>query len=75
VAQGGIPVRLTVLERLGPQTVVHARTEGGTALSVVVAGEADLIAGDRMGIVARPDKVHVFAADGRALPCPALQVV
>jgi len=68
VAQGGIPVRLSVLERLGPQTVVHARTDTGTALAAVVAGDADLAPGDALGLAAPVDRVHVFAADGQALP-------
>lgn len=75
VAQGGIPVRLSVLERLGPQTVVHARTEGGAALSAVVAGDTELAPGDGVGVLAPPDKVHVFASSGQALlraPRPAL---
>jgi multiple sugar transport system ATP-binding protein len=68
VAQGGLPVRLNVLERLGPQTVVHARTDDGTGLSAVVAGNPDLAPGDRLGVSVSPDRVHVFTADGRALP-------
>lgn len=73
VAQGGIPVRLTVLERLGPQTMIHARTEGnGKALATVVAGDAELTPGDLMGLVARPERVHVFAPDGQSLPRPSL---
>ena len=74
VAEGGIPVRLAVLERLGPQTVVHARTADGIGFSAVVAGDAELAVGDVLRLSARPDRVHVFAADGRALPRPARQV-
>ena len=75
VAQGGIPVRLCVLERLGPQTVVHARTEGGAALSAVVAGDTEFAPGDRVCLFAPADRVHVFASSGEALsrpPRPAL---
>jgi len=68
VAQGGIPVRLSVLERLGPQTVVHARTDSGAVLSAVVAGDTDLAPGDRVAVLALPDKVHVFNSSGQALP-------
>jgi len=57
-----------VLERLGAQTVVHARTDSGAALSAVVAGDTDLAPGDRVDMLARPDRVHVFAGDGQALP-------
>jgi len=68
VAQTGLSVRLSVLERLGAQTVVHARTDSGAALSAVVAGDTDLAPGDRVDMLARPDRVHVFAGDGQALP-------
>ena len=68
--QDGIPVRLSVLERLGPQTVLHARGEGGIALCAVVAGDADLAVGDALRLAAAPDRVHVFTADGQALPRP-----
>jgi len=68
VAQGGIPARLSVLERLGPQTVVHARTDGGAILTAVVAGDTDLAPGDSIHLAAPPGRVHVFAGGGQALP-------
>jgi multiple sugar transport system ATP-binding protein len=68
VTTGGIPARLRVLERLGSQTVVHARTEGGTALTAVAAGDTDLEPGDAICLTAAPERVHVFAESGRALP-------
>ncbi len=67
VTEGGLRVRLTLLERLGPQTVVHARTEDGLALAAVVPGDAELASGDVLGLLARPERVHVFTAGGRAL--------
>jgi len=70
-AEGGIPVRLSVLERLGAQSVIHARTDGGIALSAVVAGDAELAVGDALRLSARPDRVHMFTAEGQALPRPA----
>jgi len=72
VATGGIPARLSVLERLGSQTVVHARTEDGTALTAVAAGDTDLKPGDAIRMAAAPERVHVFAESGRALPRPSL---
>ncbi|NCO86307.1 MAG: sn-glycerol-3-phosphate ABC transporter ATP-binding protein UgpC [Rhodobacterales bacterium] len=65
---GDIPVRLTLLERLGPQTVVHGRTGAGLGLCVVVQGDARLEPGAAMHFAAPPDKVHVFDMAGRALP-------
>jgi len=67
----GIPARLTLLERLGPQTVIHARTETGIALSAVVGGDDDLTLGDSLHLSAPPDRVHVFDQDGRTLPAAA----
>jgi len=75
VAQGGIAVQVSVLERLGPQTVVHARADGGTVLSAVVAGDTDLAVGDAISLAVQPERVHVFAASGQALarlPCPVV---
>ena len=67
---GGIPVRLNVLERLGPQTVLHARTDAGAALTAVVAGDTERAMGERLHLTARRELVHVFDAEGQALPRP-----
>ncbi|MEM1264557.1 MAG: sn-glycerol-3-phosphate ABC transporter ATP-binding protein UgpC [Pseudomonadota bacterium] len=67
VAEGGIPASLHVLERLGAQTVIHARTETGLALSAVVPGDLQLARGAALRLGAAPDRVHVFDATGRAL--------
>ncbi|SLN75042.1 ABC transporter ATP-binding protein [Roseisalinus antarcticus] len=71
VAQGGIPVQVSVLERLGPQTVVHARADGGAVLSAVVAGDTGLAVDDALRLAVQPERVHVFAASGQALARPS----
>ena len=68
--QGGIPVLLNVMERLGPQSVIHARTGGGATLAAVVAGDVELGVGDSLRLAALPGRVHVFDAEGQSLPRP-----
>ena len=69
-ASDGWSVRATVggVEQLGDETYVYARTEGGTALTWRIAGQADVAEGGTVDVSAAPDDLHLFeAASGRSL--------
>jgi alpha-glucoside transport system ATP-binding protein len=60
--------QVEIVERLGEVTLVHL---SAGALGTVIAklpGEMAPVRGDRMGLSARREKLHVFGTDERALP-------
>lgn len=67
LADQGLPAHLTVIERLGPQTVIHARLENGTALCAVVGGDMALSVGQALHFTVPPARVHVFDTSGKAV--------
>ena len=66
----GRGLRLTpeVVERLGNQTVCYATTEAGMPVCMTAGGAADLRVGRRLRVDFDPADLHVFRADGTALP-------
>ena len=48
------------VEALGADTIAHVRLADGTGLDVRLPGTATAKAGDRLGLAAHPDHVHLF---------------
>jgi multiple sugar transport system ATP-binding protein len=71
-----IQARVHGVERLGAQSMVHLSTGADQNLTVCVDGGQLVQRGDLLGLQFELDHVHVFGADGRALPrrlSPAVQ--
>jgi len=66
-------LRVSVVERLGAQTLIHGRpdTDGGDKLErqivAVVPGNADIIFGDRVPLSIPADAIYAFDADGKTI--------
>ena len=67
-ADGTVPARVFVVERLGGGTYVYARTEGEAMIVVEVDGDSPVQVGDRIDIGVPAEACHLFDADGNALP-------
>ncbi|NBN79582.1 sn-glycerol-3-phosphate ABC transporter ATP-binding protein UgpC [Microvirga tunisiensis] len=64
----GLGVVPEVVERLGNVSICYAAADGGTAVTLVAGGLADLARGKPVNIGIDPHHCHVFRADGQALP-------
>ncbi len=58
--------RVEIVERLGEVTLVHLATDTGTVIAKL-PGDMAPVRGERLGLTARRDKLHVFGPDERAL--------
>jgi multiple sugar transport system ATP-binding protein len=56
-----------VAEHLGSDTFLHIDAEAIGRVTARAAGELALTAGDKVGLTPRPDRIHRFDSDGRAL--------
>jgi len=56
-----------VAEHLGSDTFLHIDAGGLGQITARAAGELALTAGDKVGLTPRPDRIHRFNADGKAL--------
>jgi sn-glycerol 3-phosphate transport system ATP-binding protein len=63
VADGPIPLRAELLERLGADTIVHGRLADGTALLARAAGTLALGLGETVRLTVRPEHIHLFDAE------------
>jgi ABC-type sugar transport system ATPase subunit len=64
---GLLALDVTLVEQLGAETIVHARTEGGAPFTLATAGQKSLAVGDRVGVNLPTNSLHAFGVDGRAL--------
>jgi ABC-type sugar transport system ATPase subunit len=64
----GIPVQATLVEQLGSETVVHAKSDVLGTLVMAMPGQVGLRDGETVRLAFDPDAAHVFAADETALP-------
>ena len=48
------------VEALGADTIAHVRLGDGTGLDVRLPGTASARSGDRLGLTAQPDQIHLF---------------
>jgi multiple sugar transport system ATP-binding protein len=74
--QGALPARLRRAENLGAEWLLHAEAEDGSPLALrLTAAEhaaAAALIGERLALRADPAGVHLFGADGRRIPQPAI---
>ena len=56
-----------VAEHLGSDTFLHIDAEALGRVTARAPGELALVAGDKVGLTPRPDRIHRFDSDGRAL--------
>ena len=67
-ADGPIPLKTELLERLGADTIVHGRLADGTRLVARAAGTLTLRLGDIVRLSVAPEHIHLFDAEsGRRL--------
>jgi sn-glycerol 3-phosphate transport system ATP-binding protein len=67
-ADGPIPLKTELLERLGADTIVHGRLADGTRLVARAAGTLALRLGDTVRLSVAPGHIHLFDAEsGRRL--------
>ncbi len=56
-----------IAEHLGSDTFLHVDAEGIGRITARAPGELGLGAGDRIGLTPRPDRLHRFDANGKAI--------
>ncbi len=59
--------KVTLVEALGAETVVHAKAGDGTPMVTVLAGQPDLSIGDPVRVALDHAQVHLFGADGQRI--------
>ncbi len=64
---GPLVARVTLVEALGAESVVHAELDGSTRLLAVLPGQPDLAKGAEIKLGFDPSSLHVFDADGQRL--------
>lgn len=62
-----ISVVAELIEPMGAETLIHARTAQGGEIRVVVARERRVKVGEALHLVPEPGQVHVFGEDGKAV--------
>jgi multiple sugar transport system ATP-binding protein len=61
-------VRVDLVENLGGQTVVYATTADGQALTIMLEGQRRFELGSTVSAYIDPARVHLFDAEGMAIP-------
>ena len=56
-----------LIEPMGAETLIHARTPTGNDIRVVVARDKKVKTGEALHLVPDPAQTHVFAGDGKAV--------
>jgi multiple sugar transport system ATP-binding protein len=71
-APHGLAAEVTLVERLGGETLVHVRldTDSGSSAIAKLAGDTALRAGSAVVLSIDPAKCHLFDRDGRAIGAP-----
>ena len=62
-----ISVEAEIIEPMGAETLVHARTSDQTELRVVVPRKTRVVAGEVLHLKPDPGQTHVFGSDGKAV--------
>jgi multiple sugar transport system ATP-binding protein len=62
--------RVELVEALGAETLIYLTTEGGAQLTARQSVRTPLRAGDNVGVDLDANAVHLFDAQGHALPVP-----
>ncbi|WP_457089650.1 ABC transporter ATP-binding protein [Microvirga sp. P5_D2] len=68
VDQGTIPLELTLVEQLGAETILHGKTDHGDIFTVTAPGQRRFSMGERIGVALPAEALHVFDAEGKAVP-------
>jgi ABC-type sugar transport system ATPase subunit len=56
-----------LIEPMGAETLIHARTRTGSDIRVVVPRDKKVAGGEALHLIADPAQTHVFAGDGKAV--------
>ena len=64
----GFKISVRVVERLGATTIVYGSTGDGAPICASLGGLTKIAARDAIELSVDPASVHVFDADGKALP-------
>ena len=56
-----------LIEPMGAETLIHARTKTGSDIRVVVPRDKRVKTGEALHLVPDPAQTHVFAEDGKAV--------
>jgi multiple sugar transport system ATP-binding protein len=64
--EGGIPLKVDIVERLGDRTLAYGSLSNGGKLTVETDGRSPVKGGDRIEVAFDPAAVHLFDAAGRA---------
>ncbi len=68
---GGLRGEIFVVERLGAESQVHVRLDGGERVVAITAGERELVAGTPCSLHFPPERAYLFDAEERTLfPSP-----
>ncbi|WP_071795929.1 ABC transporter ATP-binding protein [Natronohydrobacter thiooxidans] len=65
--EAGIPARVTLVEALGAETVLHARSDGDTDVLVVLEGQPELQRGQELALAFDVEHLHAFDAQGQRI--------
>ncbi|QYK42709.1 MAG: ABC transporter ATP-binding protein [Paracoccaceae bacterium] len=65
---GPVVARVGMVEALGAESVVHARTPGGAPVLAVLPGQPDLARGAEITLGFDVDDLHLFDSEGQRLP-------
>jgi ABC-type sugar transport system ATPase subunit len=65
--QTTVDTRITLVEELGSETVVHAEAPGHKKLIAVLAGQKSMTTGDTLAMRFDPALLHLFDEDGQRL--------
>ncbi|MBF9233936.1 ABC transporter ATP-binding protein [Microvirga alba] len=66
VEAGAMALEITLVEQLGAETVLHAKTTLGGAFTLTSPGQGRFLVGDRIGVALPPD-LHIFDSEGQAV--------
>ncbi|MEQ8345996.1 MAG: ABC transporter ATP-binding protein [Sneathiellaceae bacterium] len=64
---GAIETVAELIEPMGAETLIHARSRAGSDIRVVIPRELKVSPGEALHLVPDPVQTHVFADDGRAV--------
>ncbi|MCC2688786.1 MAG: transporter ATP-binding protein [Rhizobiaceae bacterium] len=66
-AGGGVAAEVTLVEALGSETILHARTPDRQSLLAVLAGQQEVAAGETIHLEFDPGTLHLFDSSGLRL--------
>ena len=66
-AADSIPAQAELIEPMGAETLIHARTAGGGEIRVVVPREMRIKTGETLHLKPDPRQTHFFGEDGKAV--------